>query len=237
MKKEPSKNSTYSGKEALFLEGKTVLFDLDGTILDTFEAILLSMRYATQKVLGRVIPDEELIAKVGQPLLDQMETLADTPDQIQPLLKVYRAHNEQDIFEQSKPFEGIPQMLDSLQSAGAQLGIVTSKRRELARQSLAYYGLDKKFSCIIGSEDSEKHKPNPEPLLKAVDLLGIEKAECFYIGDSPYDIQAANSARIPNCAVTWGKFFSREELKKQSPTKIIDSPNELIASLCEIMQN
>lgn len=235
MEKELNKNNSCSEKEASFLEGKTVLFDLDGTLLDTFEAILLSMRYATQKVLGRVIPDEELIAKVGQPLLDQMETLADTPDQCEPLLEVYRAHNEQDIFEQSKPFEGILQMLDSLQAAGAQLGVVTSKRRELACQSLAYYELDKKFVCVIGSEDSEKHKPNPEPLLKAVEILGVKKSECFYVGDSPYDIQAANSAKIPNCAVTWGKFFSREELKKQSPTKIIDSPNELIVSLCEIM--
>ena len=193
------------------------------------------MRYATRKVLGRVIPDGVLVEKVGQPLIDQMIALADTPEQSEILLKVYRSHNERNLYENSKPFKGVPEMIAAVKTRGATLGVVTSKRRSIAGGSLAYYGLLDEFSCFVGLEDSEEHKPNPAPLIVAAKALEVPLSTCVYIGDSPYDIQAAQSAKIPCIGVTWGKFFSREILEAEQPQRLIDSPEELMDALHEIL--
>ena len=221
----PSENGMAPKKAEQFLQGKTVLFDMDGTLLDTFEPILVSMRYATKKVLGRVIPDSVLVEGVGQPLVDQMVALADEPSQSDVLLKVYRAHNEQNLYENSKPFAGVAEMVAEVKALGARVGVVTSKRHSIASRSLSYYGL----------EDSAEHKPNPEPLFVAANMLNVNISSCIYVGDSPYDMQAAQAAGIPHIAVTWGKFFSREILEAGHPQKLIDSPNELVKALYEII--
>ena len=228
-------NAPEAGQQNSSFEGKTVLFDLDGTILDTFMPILISMRYATQKVLGKTIPDDILLEKVGQPLAVQMEDFARDPDQVEELLRVYRSHNEQDLGERSKPFSGIFDAIKELKARGACIGVVTSKRRKIARGSLAHWDMLDIFDCFVGVEDSTEHKPDPEPLLVAMERLGADSATCVYVGDSPYDLQAAHSAHIANIGVTWGKFFSAEDLLAQRPTKLIDSPNELLGALQEIL--
>ena len=231
----PSENGMAPKKTEQFLRDKTVLFDMDGTLLDTFEPILISMRYATKKVLGRVIPDSVLVEGVGQPLVDQMVALADEPNQSDVLLKVYRAHNEQNLYENSKPFAGVAEMVAEVKALGAKVGVVTSKRHSIASGSLSYYGLLDQFDCFVGLEDSTEHKPNPEPLFVAANMLNVNISSCIYVGDSPYDMQAAQAAGIPHIAVTWGKFFSREILEAEHPQKLIDSPNELVKALYEIL--
>ena len=211
------------------------LFDLDGTVLDTYAPILESMRYATKTVFGEALPDSKLVSMVGQPLVTQMQAFAAErgcgSEVADELTRVYREYNERDLDEKSFPFPGIPEAIASLKNAGFTVGVVTSKRAVLATKSLKAHGLFDVFACVNGAEDSTAHKPNPDPLLTAAKKLGVSPDRCVYVGDSPYDLQAAHAANMPCVGVAWGKFFGREILLEQMPSVLIASPEELVGAV------
>lgn len=211
------------------------LFDLDGTVLDTYAPILESMRYATKTVFGEALPDSKLVSMVGQPLVTQMQAFAAErgcgSEVADELTRVYREYNERDLDEKSFPFPGIPEAIASLKNAGFTVGVVTSKRAVLATKSLKAHGLFDAFACVNGAEDSTAHKPDPDPLLTAAKKLGVSPDRCVYVGDSPYDLQAAHAANMSCVGVTWGKFFGREILLEQMPSVLIASPEELVGAV------
>ena len=213
-----------------------VLVDLDGTVLDTHDAILDSMRYATRKVLNRVIPDEVLLAEVGQPLVTQMRTFAPDEETAQELLVAYRSRNEVDLDQKTAPFSGIEQLVRALKNKGFTVAIVTSKREVLASESLKSFGMYDLFARVNGMESSAGHKPDPDPLLQAAKDLRVSTDRCMYIGDSPYDLQAANAARIPCVGVTWGKFFGRDVLEPEHPAFLVNSMDELHQAILTLAQ-
>lgn len=147
------------------------------------------------------------------------------------LTRVYREYNEGDLDEKSFPFPGIPEAIASLKNAGFTVGVVTSKRAVLATKSLKAHGLFDAFACVNGAEDSAAHKPDPDPLLTAAKKLGVSPDRCVYVGDSPYDLQAAHAANMPCVGVTWGKFFGRDILLEQMPSVLIASPEELVGAV------
>lgn len=211
------------------------LFDLDGTVLDTYAPILESMRYATKTVFGEALPDSKLVSMVGQPLVTQMQAFAAErgcgSEVADELTRVYREYNERDLDEKSFPFPGIPEAIASLKNAGFTVGVVTSKRAVLATKSLKAHGLFDVFACVNGAEDSTAHKPDADPLLTAAKKLGVSPDRCVYVGDSPYDLQAAHAANMPCVGVAWGKFFGREILLEQMPSVLIASPEELVGAV------
>lgn len=211
------------------------LFDLDGTVLDTYAPILESMRYATKTVFGEALPDSKLVSMVGQPLVTQMQAFAAErgcgSEVADELTRVYREYNERDLDEKSFPFPGIPEAIASLKNAGFTVGVVTSKRAVLATKSLKAHGLFDAFACVDGAEDSTAHKPDPDPLLTAAKKLGVSPDRCVYVGDSPYDLQAAHAANMSCVGVTWGKFFGRDILLEQMPSVLIASPEELVGAV------
>lgn len=211
------------------------LFDLDGTVLDTYAPILESMRYATKTVFGEALPDSKLVSMVGQPLVTQMQAFAAErgcgSEVADELTRVYREYNERDLDEKSFPFPGIPEAIASLKNAGFTVGVVTSKRAVLATKSLKAHGLFDVFACVNGAEDSTAHKPDPDPLLTAAKKLEVSPDRCVYVGDSPYDLQAAHAANMPCVGVAWGKFFGREILLEQMPSVLIASPEELVGAV------
>lgn len=211
------------------------LFDLDGTVLDTYAPILESMRYATKMVFGEALPDSKLVSMVGQPLVTQMQAFAAErgcgSEVADELTRVYRKYNERDLDEKSFPFSGVPEAIASLKNAGFTVGVVTSKRAVLATKSLKAHGLFDAFACVNGAEDSTAHKPDPDPLLTAAKKLGVSPDRCVYVGDSPYDLQAAHAANMPCVGVTWGKFFGRDILLEQMPSVLIASPEELVGAV------
>ena len=211
------------------------LFDLDGTVLDTYAPILESMRYATKTVFGEALSDSKLVSMVGQPLVTQMQAFAAErgcgSEAADELTRVYREYNERDLDEKSFPFPGIPEAIASLKNAGFTVGVVTSKRAVLATKSLKAHGLFDAFACVNGAEDSAAHKPDPDPLLTAAKKLGVSPDRCVYVGDSPYDLQAAHAANMPCVGVTWGKFFGRDILLEQMPSVLIASPEELVGAV------
>jgi pyrophosphatase PpaX len=209
---------------------RTVLFDLDGTLVDSAAMILASMKHAASTVLAREIPDDELMAAVGGPgLRAQMEALA--PDRVDELVSVYSEHNV-GLHSELQPCAGVLDALETLHAEGRRMGVVTAKRR--ATLALAFEvlpRLERYFEVRVGAEDTERHKPSPEPLLEALSRLGEPAEGAVYVGDSPFDVQAAKAAGMGAIAVTWGRIHSRERLEPHGPDAIVDTPEELLARL------
>lgn len=183
---------------------RCVLFDLDGTLIDSVALILASFRYATETVLGRSMTDEALLRNVGMPLLPQMEILA--PGRGEELTQVYREHNSANHDTMLKAYPDVPEVLDGLREKGYRLGVVTSKGTPLMLRGLERFGLAGRFDVLVSMDDVEAHKPDPEPLLFAASELGVEPAECAYVGDSPHDVAAALAAGMTAIGALWGAF-------------------------------
>ncbi len=206
-----------------------VLFDLDGTVIDSGSIILASMRHAAKEVLGTEPPDDELMATVGGPGLEaQMRALE--PTRVDELVRVYRAHNE--VLHQSLVCcEGMDGILAQLKDEGRRLGIVTAKRRETVELAFAAVPIGHLFDVVVGEGDADRHKPHPAPLLVALERLEAEPADAAYVGDAPFDVRAAKAAGVFSVAVTWGKIHTRERLEAELPDALVDTPEDLLGVL------
>jgi pyrophosphatase PpaX len=203
----------------------TVLFDLDGTLVDSGAIILASLRHATQTVLGQTIPDERLLATVGgSGLASQMRDF--DPERVDELVRVYTEHNKP-LHTDLATFDGMLELLEELKAEGRRLGIVTAKRRATAGLALETVPIAHLFDVVVAGDETERHKPHPEPLLTAVERLGASPNDAAYVGDSPFDIQAAKAAGLAAIAVTWGRIHDRERLEQEEPDHIVETPEEL----------
>lgn len=203
-----------------------VLFDLDGTLIDTHDLILSSFRHATREVLGQVIPDDVLMQKVGQPLVVQMWDFTDDDATHERLVRTYRAHNEAIHDERVRAFPQVKDVLQQLHETGCPMGVVTSKRHGLAARALDILGLSPYCKFVVGSDDCPAHKPDPDPVEMGCDMLGLRPDECLYVGDSPFDMQAGNAAGCMTAAATWG-MFPEDVLAAETPDFTIASIGEL----------
>ena len=206
-----------------------VLFDLDGTVIDSGGIILASMRHATREVLGRDYPDDELLQSVGGPGLEAQMHAFD-PERVDELVQVYRAHNEP-LHEELLCCPGMEEVLERLHADGRRLGVVTAKRRSTVDLAFEHVPLGQLFDTVVGGDETERHKPDPQPLLVAAERLGAEPADCAYVGDSPFDVQAAKAAGMYSVAVTWGRIHDRSRLERAEPDAIVDTAEELLAAL------
>ena len=204
-----------------------ILFDNDGTLVDTYDLILKSFQYAVPKVLGRQIPEADLMRKVGQPLAEQIKDFADDPRVQEELLSVYREYNRAVHDQQVRVFEGVLEGLAQLRDAGFAMGVVTSKKHELAWRGLEVTGVAPYMQCCIGADDCCKFKPDPDPVIAGALALGLQPEECLYVGDSPFDIAAGNAANCQTVAALWG-MFSREKLEAEGPTHVCDRFADLV---------
>jgi pyrophosphatase PpaX len=201
-----------------------VLFDLDGTVVDSGGIILASMRHAARIVLGREFSDDELLVNVGGPGLEaQMEALG--PGRSAELVRVYREHNEP-LHRTLEGFDGIEATLEALCARGQRLGIVTAKRRATVDLAFAQLPLAHLFETVVGGDETERHKPDPAPLQLALERLAADPADAAYVGDSPYDMQAARAAGLFAVGVTWGGIHGREALTDAE--LIVDRAEELL---------
>jgi pyrophosphatase PpaX len=208
----------------------TVLFDLDGTLVDSGAMILASFQHATRTVLSREIPEHELLSAVGGPgLREQMEAI--DPARVEELIEVYSAHNA-GLHDELEPCAGILDALERLSAEGRRLAVVTAKRRTtLALAFEVLPELRRFFDVTVGAEDTTRHKPSPEPLLLALERLGATADDAVYVGDSPFDIQAAKAAEVGSVAVTWGRIHSRARLEREEPDAVVDTVEELLGAL------
>lgn len=151
-------------------------------------------------------------------------------DKAEELLQVYREWNHAHTAELIAAYAGMDDLLAQLTDAGATLGIVTSKSAPTVQLAFDVLPLARYFSVLIAAEDTERHKPDPAPLMLAIERAGGDPSRACYIGDAPFDMEAGKAAGITTIGVTWG-FFPQSALEPYSPDHIVDSCEDLAALL------
>jgi len=207
-----------------------VLFDLDGTLIDSGPIILASMQHSVRTVLGREIPPEQLGLTIGgQGIVAQMQAI--DADRADDLVEAYKEHND-GLHETLEAFDELLEILPRLKAEGRKLGIVTAKRHRTVALALARFpALADEFDVVVAHEDTSRHKPDPDPVLLAVERLGGVPSDSAYVGDSPFDILAAKAAGVYAVAVSWGGIHPDERLLAEGPDALVHSTEELLAVL------
>lgn len=218
-----SANEVASLCQSSSLQG--ILFDLDGTLLDTYDLLQQSFRRATREVLGYVAPMEHFNRTIGRPLDEQMLGYGDE-ETARALSAAYRSYDHQMRANALKTFDGMEEALEELKCDGWRLGVVTSKRHESAQFCLDLFDMMRFFECLIGADDVVRPKPDPNPIEVGSHLLGLESTQCLYVGDSPYDMQAAAASGARGIAVAWGQH-PIETLCEQHPVACCATPADL----------
>ncbi len=208
---------------------RAILFDLDGTLIDTTGLILGCFDHAWQTVCGRSPARNALIETFGIPLREAMKRLLalsalESPDTggagesevIERLLAEYRLFNVANHDAMARPFEGIRQVIAELRSRGYAIGVVTSKSRDLACRGLSLCSLDGMIDESVFLEDTERHKPEPDPISRGLEKLNALPSQAAYVGDSRFDIMAGRAAGVRTIAALWGPA-PRHELERERP--------------------
>ncbi|WP_047153503.1 pyrophosphatase PpaX [Aneurinibacillus tyrosinisolvens] len=202
-----------------------VLFDLDGTLIDTNNLILTSFMYTLEKFYPGKYTREELIPHMGKPLYDQMELFG--PGQAEQLVEVYREHNERVHDELVMEFPNVLETIDELSKMNITMGIVTTKQRKTAEMGLRMFGLDKYMETVVCFHDTEHHKPHPAPVQKAMEQIKADPDKTLMVGDSQYDIQAAHNAGVDSAGVAWS-LKGASFLSTFKPTHLLNDMKDLI---------
>lgn len=208
----------------------TVLFDLDGTLLDTKELINRSFIHTFEHFRpGYVLSDEELDSFFGPSLKQTFSKYSEDPQEIIEMIKYYRQYNEANHDEIVKAFPGAKSLIRILSRKGYKLGVVSSKKKELVEHGLEIFGILKYIEIVIGEEDVKHPKPDPEGILTALSELHSVKA--LYVGDSVGDILAGQNANIDTIGVLYSE--RKDKIINSKPTYTINSLNEILNILVE----
>lgn len=205
-----------------------VLFDLDGTLADTIELILASYRHTMHTHLGHVPPDERWLGSIGRPLHDQIRDFSRNEAEATSMVDTYVAFQRTVHDSMTRPYPGVAPVLDELRDGGTALGVVTSKRSRIARRTLECCELSDYFSVVVCADHVERGKPDPEPVHRALGLLGAGRADrVLFVGDSPYDVQAGNRGGVQTAAALWGPY-TESVLSRSTPNYFVREISDVL---------
>lgn len=215
---------------------KLVIFDLDGTLLDTIDDLANSVNYALELHKLPTHPTEAYPFFVGNGINKLLERALPedkrTPDMVMMLradfIRFYFAHAD----EFTKPYPGIPQLLATLQSEGYQLGVASNKVHEATVDLVKRFFPEIEFTAVLGQREGYPVKPNPGILEEIIGMAGVEKNEVIYVGDSGVDAATAHNARVPFTGVLWG-FRPRNELEEAGATSFVGKAEELYGMIVQ----
>lgn len=223
---------------------ETILFDFDGTLVNTTPLILRSYQATWETCFGFTFADDVYIDTFGTHLRSSLGTLIDLgastgrhappldrEEAIDSLIAQYREFNLAWHDELIEPFPGIDLLLGLIRQRGRQMGIVSSKMRAGVERGLRRFDLGGYFDLIVAAEDVTRHKPDPAPIILAVGRLEAQAATTLYVGDSTHDMHAGRAAGVLTAAAAWGPF-PRQALEATRPDYLVDSPAE-VGSLLE----
>ena len=209
----------------------TVLFDFDGTIMDTNDVIIGSWQHVYRTLRGKEGDLDYILSTFGEPLEYSMETsFPEVP--MEESVKIYRDWHRERFLDMIKLFPGIAEMLEKVKVRGYKMGIASSRLRVTLEQGLNKYDLGKYFDAIVAVEDTENPKPAPDIVLKTLELLDAKPENAIMVGDSRLDILCAHNAGVPAVLVAWSATLAgktKEDFASgEAPDYIIDKPSDLL---------
>ena len=200
-----------------------IVFDIDGTLINTAFANLCSLRDAVRHYTGKDFSHEELTFSLGRSAVDTMKILGVDPSLYEAVVEMWE-QSLQNYTDTIEYFPGIPAVVEKIHAMGYPIGIVTSQSRAEFQSFGILDPLRSYFGVVINAEDTVKHKPNPDPLLKYAELAGVDISEVTYIGDSPYDKACALSAGAKFILAPWGSSQPVEA----EPASRAESPEDIL---------
>jgi pyrophosphatase PpaX len=203
-----------------------LLFDLDGTLIDSIELILGAMRHAFTGFGGEAPTDEQWRAGIGIPLHTALRRYTPDEAEVERLFGRYREYQLEHHDRLVRPYDGIVQAIEAFAAAGHPMALVTSKSDWMAEKALVLVELDRLIPVIVGCDTCVNHKPHPEPVERALALLGAKADNALFVGDSPHDVLSGRAAGVYTVGVAWGAF-TREEMLASGADVVIDHPGEL----------
>ena len=209
-----------------------IIFDLDGTILDTLEDLTNSVNYSLNKFGYPVRTITEIRSFVGNGIKKLLERSAPkeiTPDELDNIHKIFTEHYAIHCKDNTKPYDGIIDVIKELRKAGLKTAVVSNKA-DYAVQLLCEQYFDGLFDMTVGAKDNVNKKPAPDSVNAVLDKLSISRTNAVYIGDSDVDIATAKNAQMDCICVDWG-FRDVALLKENGATVIVSSPKELLRKL------
>jgi pyrophosphatase PpaX len=207
---------------------RAVLFDLDGTLLDSAELIIAAFQETCRHLLGRDVDRDAILREWARPIRDRFRALAPECAETlsQDYLRRYLALHDR----YARLFPGVAETLDTLHARGYAMAIVTSKRRATTQAALDAFHLDRWCGVVIADEDVARHKPDPEPVLSACARLGVPPRDAIMVGDTPFDIGSGRRAGASTAGAFWGTVDA-EALRTQQPDYELPAPTAVL-SLC-----
>jgi len=202
-----------------------VLFDLDGTLVDSIALLLASMRHTFQG-RTRQPSDAEWIEGIGTPLPKQLTPYVESDEDRERLVNRYRTFQYENHDRLMARYEGVIDTLALLYQRGHPMAIVTSKGNAMMDRGLKFIGADDYIEVAIGYDSVHIHKPDPYPVKAALEKLEYAPHEAVFVGDSPHDINSGNAAGVITIAALWG-FFTRSQLEPHKPTYFLDEIKHL----------
>jgi pyrophosphatase PpaX len=204
----------------------TILFDLDGTLIDSVRLILDSYHHTLAQHGIPARSDQDWLRGVGTPLTVQFSEWRDSPETLEALIATYREYNLKHHDRMVTVYPGVVEAVREIKAAGLQTGLVTSKNRQGALRGLRLVGLEALMDVLVCADEVTNPKPHPEPVEKAVALLGANPAATVYVGDSVHDMHSGRAAGVKTAAALWGPF-GRADLESANPDYWLETPGDL----------
>jgi pyrophosphatase PpaX len=205
-----------------------VLFDLDGTLVDSIELIVTAAMNAFASRPGPSPTEAQIRNTIGRPLPTTFGPWLVDENDLPFLISKYREYQLEHHDRLTNAYDGIVDAVAALDAAGCRMGIVTSKVGFMAERALVHTGLAQYMRCIVASDSTTRHKPEPEPVLLALEKLGAAPDEAVFVGDSPYDMQSGRAAGVHAVGVAWGAFTT-DTLLDAGAEVILHRPTELVS--------
>jgi len=206
----------------------TVLFDFDGTIMDTNDLIMKSWKNTFRILKGEDVSDEVILPTLGEPLeLTMSRFFPDVP--LQKCLDTYRSWHHDNFVELIRMFPGMPELLEELKARGYKMGLVTSRLKYTTMLGVEKYDLGRFFDYILTADDTDKHKPDPAPILITLEKIGADPSESVMVGDTLLDMGCARNAGVTSVLVDWTIAVPEED--KAQADHIIKKAEELLEIL------
>ena len=212
----------------------TVLFDFDGTVMNTNDVIIASWQHTFRTIDGKEREVSEIARTFGEPIVKTMKRMFPQVP-VEESLKIYRSYQYDYFDDLVTLFPGMKELLVKLRKTGYKTGLVTSRMRNTTFRGLEKFELTDLFDAVVTCDDTNVHKPDPEPVFIALDKLGTKPEKTVMLGDTMYDIMCANNAGVTSVLVGWAIAPTEEEIKGENgPDFIMKDAADLFRILDEI---